>query len=377
MIDQPLVSVIVPAYNAQAYIHRALESAQSQTYANLEIIVVDDGSTDNTRSIVQEMAQQDSRIKLLQQANAGVAAARNLAIEYSTGQYVAPLDADDLWFPEKIEKQVRRMEEGGPAVGLVYTSSVHIDENTEAVVGADPLWCVEGRVFQAMIYTNFTGNASVPLIRRSYLQEVGCYDPQLRAQGGQGCEDWDVLLRIAERYEFRAVPEYLVRYRAVTGSMSRNSAAMGKSYELVMGRIRKRHPEVPNEVFRWSKSYFSLYLAGGSYGANPGQTLYWSLRALRYDPATILIPWFRKVFFRSLIWCALNPVNSLRKHQSTRQQWKKLKEQVMRRFRFNSEVEHSVAEFEEKYRDKEIPWDSENIYDRICIRRFQRVIKNG
>jgi glycosyltransferase involved in cell wall biosynthesis len=279
-----LVSVIVPAYNAEAYIRRTLESALAQTYTDLEILVVDDGSTDTTRSIVTEMARQDSRITLLQQANAGVAAARNLAIEYSKGQYVAPLDADDLWLPEKIEKQVRRMEESGPEVGLVYTSSIHIDEDTEAVVGADPLWCIEGRILLHLIYRNFTGNASVPLIRRACLDEVGGYNPQLRQQGGEGCEDWDLLLRIAERFEFRAVPEHLVRYRAVSGSMSRNSAAMGKSHDLVLRGLAQRHPEIPRNIFRWGRARFCLYLAGRSYENNPRQCLYWSLARLAQRP---------------------------------------------------------------------------------------------
>jgi glycosyltransferase involved in cell wall biosynthesis len=101
----PLVSVIVPAYNAEEFIGETLNSALSQTYSNIEILVVDDGSQDRTSEVVKAFVQKDERVILLQQANAGVAAARNLAIEKSRGEYIAPLDADDIWYPQKLEKR--------------------------------------------------------------------------------------------------------------------------------------------------------------------------------------------------------------------------------------------------------------------------------
>lgn len=103
----PFVSVIIPAYNAEAFIGRTLESVLAQTYENIEVLVVDDGSRDRTAEIVASFAQKDSRVILLKQQNAGVAAARNLAIEKSRGEYIAPLDADDIWYPSKLDKQVQ------------------------------------------------------------------------------------------------------------------------------------------------------------------------------------------------------------------------------------------------------------------------------
>jgi glycosyltransferase involved in cell wall biosynthesis len=99
-LNQPLVSVIIPAYNAENFIAKTLESVLSQTYQNIEVLVVDDGSTDTTAEIVKSFVQKDSRVSLLQQSNAGVAAARNLAIEKSKGEYIAPIDADDIWYPQ-------------------------------------------------------------------------------------------------------------------------------------------------------------------------------------------------------------------------------------------------------------------------------------
>jgi glycosyltransferase involved in cell wall biosynthesis len=117
MVDMrtvPLVSVTIPAYNAAPYIRQTLESVLFQTYRNLEVIVVDDGSQDETGRIVEYAAKNDDRVILLRQPNQGVAEARNAAIKKSRGEYIAPIDADDLWHPEKIERQVQCILQAGP-----------------------------------------------------------------------------------------------------------------------------------------------------------------------------------------------------------------------------------------------------------------------
>ncbi|MGD1871437.1 MAG: glycosyltransferase family 2 protein [Mastigocoleus sp.] len=119
----PIVSVIVPAYNAEAFISRTLESILSQTYKNIEVIIVDDGSQDNTVNIVKNFIKRDQRIRLLQQENSGVASARNLAIAHACGEYIAPIDADDIWYPENIEKQIESISNSDSSVGLVYAWS--------------------------------------------------------------------------------------------------------------------------------------------------------------------------------------------------------------------------------------------------------------
>lgn len=116
--NKPLVSVIIPAYNAERFIARTLQSVLSQTYKNLEVIVVDDGSSDLTAEIVKSIAQTDHRVIFLQQPNSGVAAARNLAIASSSGDFVALIDADDIWYPQNIEKQVEAMITTDSGVGL-------------------------------------------------------------------------------------------------------------------------------------------------------------------------------------------------------------------------------------------------------------------
>ena len=126
-----LVSVIIPAFNAAEYIRQTLNSVLAQTYQSLEVIVVDDGSEDGTGCHCRGIREKDARVQLVRQCNAGVGAARNTAIRMARGEYIAPLDADDIWFPEKLEKQVARMEQNGEETGLVYCWSIRVDKDGE------------------------------------------------------------------------------------------------------------------------------------------------------------------------------------------------------------------------------------------------------
>jgi len=126
--NSPLVSVIVAAYNAETFIKQTLDSVLNQTYRNIEVLVVDDGSEDRTAEIVAAIVQKSQRVLLLQQSNKGVASARNLAIQNPRGAYIAPIDADDIWYPQKLEKQMQCMLQAEPSVGLVYAWSAYIDE---------------------------------------------------------------------------------------------------------------------------------------------------------------------------------------------------------------------------------------------------------
>jgi len=282
-LKPPLVSVIIPAYNAEKFIAKTLESVLSQTYQNIEILVVDDGSTDTTAEIVKSFAQKDRRIILLQQSNAGVAAARNLAIEKSKGEYIAPIDADDIWYPPNLEKQIECLIKSEPTVGVVYSWSVDINEQ-DLLTGGFYNSTIAGEVYPALVYKYFIGNASSSLIRRACFEKIGGYNCQLKAENAQGCEDWELHLRIAEHYQFTVVPEYLVGYRQITSSMSCNYAAMAKSHSLIMADIRQQHPEIPSSIYRWSSSNFYIYLAVKSNGnGNYRSTLFWLVQAFKED----------------------------------------------------------------------------------------------
>jgi glycosyltransferase involved in cell wall biosynthesis len=284
-----LVSVIIPAYNAEQFIRQTLDSVLAQTYKNIEILVVDDGSQDQTAAIVKEIADRDSRLILLRQANSGVAAARNLAIQHSKGEFVAPIDADDLWHPENLAKQVKCAIAGGANVGVVYSWSVYIDE-ADALLDGVRAFTIAGDVFLTLLCHNFIGNASASLIRRRCLETVGGYDPEFRAQSAQGCEDWDLYLRLSEQYAFNVVPEFLVGYRKSQTSMSQEYTAMAKSYYLALEGVKQRQPQLPDRLVRLSKGNFFMYLAFEADRVGDARnTLVWIGRALRSDLITPLI----------------------------------------------------------------------------------------
>lgn len=314
----PLVSVIIPAYNAEAFISYTLDSILAQTYIKIEVLVVDDGSQDRTAEIVKAFAQKDERVILLQQPNAGVAAARNLAIQKSRGEYIAPIDADDTWYPLKLEKQVQRILQAEPSVGLVYTWSLHIDK-AGLLTGVYIDSNYEGDVYTDLLYTNFIGNASAPLIRRACFEQIGYYNCKLKEHNGQGLEDWDLYLRIAEHYQFSVVPEFLVGYRQVFGSMSFNVMSMEKSFHLMMADVQQRNPEIPAIVYREATIKHYLYLRGKSLRCGDHwYTLLWMYKAARVDYTFILKQQNFKLFVRTMFKLMANPITSLiwRDHQS-------------------------------------------------------------
>jgi glycosyltransferase involved in cell wall biosynthesis len=296
------VSVVIPAYNASTTIERTLRSVMVQTYAHLEIIVVDDGSKDNTAAIVERVGREDPRIVLLRQPNEGVATARNLGVAHAYGEFVAPLDADDIWHPRKLEKQISVMEDGGERIGLVYCYSRHIDEHDIIVPRDGQQATARGDVYARLVLSNFIANASSPLIRRSCLQEIGGYDPSLRARCAQGCEDYEVYLAIAERWEIDLVPEYLVGYRTAEGGMSRNHRSMARSWKVVIADARDRHPELPLKLFRWARGNYYRWLGLSCLGR--GQVcwgLYYLAIALVHDPFDNMRFWMVRATMAQLI----------------------------------------------------------------------------
>lgn len=231
-----LVSVIVPAYNASTTIAETLASALRQTFENIEVIVVDDGSSDDTAIIVERFMARDGRVRLIRQANGGVARARNAGIAAAKGAYVAPLDADDLWHPTKIEKQLSALVAAGNEYALCYSPYRRIDETGMVT---DSSWCegIEGWVLNQHLFHNFVGNGSSPLMRKDVVVSLGGYDPDLRAQGHQGCEDYLLQLLIARSWRYRCVPEYLVGYRFAQHSMSGAFRNMVGSFVLTYRKL--------------------------------------------------------------------------------------------------------------------------------------------
>jgi glycosyltransferase involved in cell wall biosynthesis len=300
-LNKALVSVIIPAFDAAANIRQTPNSVLAQTYQQIEVIVVDDGSSDATSAIVEEFVTKDSRIQLVRQSNAGVGAARNTAIGKAHGKYIAPLDADDFWFPQKLEKQVAWMEKCGNETGLVYCWSRLIDMHGEFVGNGYPQ-TVEGRLRRALVLGNVVGNGSTPLFRTAALEKLGLYLTRDEQGGAQGCEDWDLHLRIAEHFRIHVVPEYLLAYRQSGSSMSVNAENMAASFAVVMRRARERNCDLPSSIFRLSGGRFYLNLVQKCHHWGYDR---WCLRylkeAVRADPALLLTAGVYRTFIRTLL----------------------------------------------------------------------------
>jgi glycosyltransferase involved in cell wall biosynthesis len=364
--ELPLVSVIIPAYNAEAFIEITLKSVISQTYKNIEVLVVDDGSLDRTVEIVKSIAMEDKRITLLQQSNAGVAAARNQAIAHSKGEYIAPIDADDIWYPENLEKQVQCMLSSEQSVGLTYAWSAHIDEEG-LLTGRYDYSRQMGKVYIPLIMTNFVGNASACLIRRSCLQEVKGYNCRFKAENAQGCEDWDIYLRIAENYEFKVVPDFLIGYRQRISSMSSNLPVMLKSYILVIADVQTRYPEIPSIIYQWSASIYYMYLSYKNREAGK----HWSCLICLYESINLdnlsLLNWYlyKHTLINIVEWLAKPIILLIWKHNFYWQQFKRL-------FRHRYYRLTEITELTNKLEKQE---HSLNLYERLQEQRLTQFAK--
>ena len=240
----PLVSVVIPAYNAAATIERTLESVIAQTYANLEILVIDDGSTDASQEIATRFARADSRIRVLVQRNAGVAAARNHGLREANGAYVAPIDADDIWRPENIARQVAALESADAAVPFSFAASFSIDEFDRSREHPRRAHRTTRTDYLGLLRRNAVGNGSAAIFRREALLSVGGYDETLKARGAQGAEDWKVALQLAAKTPAVAVPDELIGYRVMPGAMSMDPVSMTRSTMLVIDELRRSGPQI-------------------------------------------------------------------------------------------------------------------------------------
>ena len=282
LVEHPLVTVVIPAYNAARTIEETLLSVRAQTYERLEILVVDDGSRDATAAIVQAHAASDRRVQLLSQANAGVAAARNAGLARAQGAYVAFVDADDVWRADKIALQLAAFEEAGPEVGLVYAWHALIDDNSR-VIQALPRSGIGGDLLEALAYANIVGNGSSALVRRELAVSIG-FDVGLRQAHAEGCEDRKFYFAVAERASFAVVPDFLVGYRESSDNMSSDVLQMLRSRDLCMAEIQDRHPRLAPVVRRSRANALSFMLHRAARDGHWRSFTIILIELLRYDP---------------------------------------------------------------------------------------------
>ncbi|HUU46416.1 MAG TPA: glycosyltransferase family A protein [Acidobacteriota bacterium] len=262
----PLVSVVLPTYNGagRGYLAEAIASVLAQTYPHRELIIVDDGSADDTPALLANYAQPGVRI--VHQLNQGLAAARNTGIHHATGEYICFLDDDDRWLPEKLERQVRFFGEcerrSGGRVKLVFTPITLIDERGRAV--GRQAHTARGDIYESLFTTNLVDSPSSVMIKRDVLDAVGSFDPALRS-----IEDLDLWIRIAQDYEIHSMDEPLVEYRVHTNKLSTQLATMYMYRRRVVERAldaNRRtdlHLDRGAVLFDIEKQYFDKYLQMG------------------------------------------------------------------------------------------------------------------
>lgn len=222
------VSVIIPAYNAMQFLPDAVDSVLQQTFRDYEVILINDGSTDGIESWAAQVT--DPRARLISQVNQGLASARNTGLSDAQGEYIAFLDADDLWEATKLEKQVQILDRY-PDVGLVYTwvGSVDVQGNIRTKVRSNS---IKGDAWETLIKHNVIECGSVAMVRRFCFEQCGGFDSRLKY-----AEDWDMWLRIALKYPFKVVEEPLVYYRSHSSNLSKNWSNMEPSYHLILDKV--------------------------------------------------------------------------------------------------------------------------------------------
>jgi glycosyltransferase involved in cell wall biosynthesis len=244
-MTRPRVSVIIPAFNAGLFVGEAVESALAQTIPDVEIIVVNDGSTDHTSAV---LASYEGRIVVINQPNRGLAAARNSGGAIARGEWLAFLDADDLWNPDKLEKQIAA---GGPAGQFVYTDRYNIGERGPLPERQSDVQAMyEGDVFQRLLIIGNVITASSVMMRRQVFQALGGFCEEL-----SGAADWDLWIRFAAEYPVRVCNEPLVSYRFHSSMMSGDPAKMNAERNqviaraLTLPRARSLSPSVKRRIW--------------------------------------------------------------------------------------------------------------------------------
>lgn len=288
--DVPRVSVIIPYFNAARWIERTLRSVFAQRFRDYEVVLVDDGSDEPLPLSVTG----EPRLRIVRQDNRGLAGARNRGVAETRGEFVAPIDADDLWHPDYLEALVAALD-GAPGAPFAYAHSHRIDEDDQLIPGPAIPSPPPRHDLIGLLTLNSVSCGSAAVFRRTDLLAAGGYDETLQDRAAQGAEDWKLILRLARRGEPVLVRRQLVAYRLTRNGMSQATPERQlAAIEAVLDDARREFPDVPERHFADARTMMRAWLlpaflhrrmyrrafraAARAYLRNP---LWWRTRDLR------------------------------------------------------------------------------------------------
>jgi glycosyltransferase involved in cell wall biosynthesis len=312
----PTVSVTIAAYNYGRFLSAAVESVLAQTFGDFELIVVNDGSTDNTAEVILPYLA-DRRVRYYRTSHRGLGPAKNLGVRFARAPLVAFLDADDMWLPCKLERQMA-LYRSDPGVGVVYTRRLLIDEQSRQLRYEQPV-LHRGRVLKEIFQRNFICYSSA-LVRRSALENAGMFDESLPL-----AIDYDLWLRVATAYRFDYVDEPLVKYRTGHANLSSRVEERYLTAHRIMSRFlneRGGRALLDPEVIRRAKAELFFQIGVARRSRSRWRALPWHIRALALAPtssefwrglASLPLPervrrWVRRALGRPLQWNVQVPI---------------------------------------------------------------------
>lgn len=298
MNTKPTVSVIMPMFNVQAYVAQAIESVLAQSFTDFELICVDDGCKDNTLQIVNSFT--DNRVRIVKQANRGLAGARNTGIALAKGQFIALLDSDDFWHPDKLALHVAHFH-NDPELGVSYSASEFVDEQGQRLgIGQHPKLT---HISASDIFCrNPVGNGSAPVFRASALASIAkvinkrwyYFDEKLRQS--EDIELW-VRMILQGDIKFEGLAQGLTYYRVNDGGLSANIDKQLASWEAAVQGNRENFPEFFDQYYSLALAYQKRYLARRAVRSRDGKVaiklmnaaLFCDIRILTQEPKRTLV----------------------------------------------------------------------------------------
>ncbi|MGP4843261.1 glycosyltransferase family 2 protein [Marinobacter sp. 1Y8] len=233
--NQSLISIVTPTYNREAFLGEAIQSVIDQTYEHFELIIVDDGSTDESEALVQRYVQEDSRIRYFKQHNQGQSVARNRGVQESRGEFVCFLDSDNKWFPDKLEVSVKAFADN-PSVDIVYGDNVTISE-TGAETSRSNMPRHSGRITGRLLADNFI-SMNTTMVRKHCFDKLGAFNERDRL-----AEDYELWLRLSTEFRFLYIPHYFGYYRVMDDQISTDKEARFSANERIVLAFLQQFPE--------------------------------------------------------------------------------------------------------------------------------------